>query len=354
MKHHIEAIDGTTNVELSTSEGREQIEIDVDRDVALRYGLNYQEVMNQVTMSFNGQVATRYREDGNEIDVQLILPEEQRNVIEDLRNMYITTPTGAMVQLDAVAELKQTRGPAEIQRQNQERQVNVTSDIEGRTLAEVANDIQAALDEMTLPDGYTVTMGGQFEDMEESFTNLSLALVVSIFLVYAVMAVQFESLLHPFVIMFSMPATLIGVLIGLFITGTPLSITAFIGLILLAGIVVNNAIVLVDYINILRGREMERKEAIMDAGAARLRPILMTTLTTIFAMVPLALGLGEGGEYQAPMAIVIIFGLTFSTLFTLVLIPVVYTLFDDMSGLFKRMRQRLTRQVKPNETTHEV
>src|SRR5699024_701400 len=177
--------------------------------------------------------------------------------------------------------------------------------------------------------------------MAESFTDLTIALIFSFFFVYAVMAVQFENFLYPFIIMFSLPATVIGVLLGLFVMGIPLSIPGFIGIIMLAGIVVNNSIVLVDYINILRDRGMERHEAIIEAGRSRLRPILMTTLTTILAMVPLGLALGEGAEMQQPLAVTIIFGLTVSSIFTLLLIPVVYTLFDDFTGKFSRKKKKI-------------
>lgn len=259
--------------------------------------------------------------------------------------MLLQTATGQMIPLSAVAELKQVTGPVALNRENQQRQVNVTSDIAGRDLGSITADIENRLENMNFPEGYSYTIGGQAEDMLESFQQLALALVFSIFLVYAVMAIQFENYLYPFVIMFSMPATVIGVLLGLFVTQKPLSLPAFVGVIMLAGIVVNNAIVLVDYINILRRRGIDRYEAIMEAGPSRLRPILMTTLTTVLGMVPLALGWGQGAEAQQPLAIVIIFGLTVSMIFTLLLIPVVYTYFDDLpklkgkvAGLFRRSR----------------
>src|SRR5690625_73181 len=176
--------------------------------------------------------------------------------------------------------------------------------------------------------------------MNESFVDLAIALVFSIFLVCAVMAIQFENFLFPFIIMFAMPTSVIGVLLGLFITDVPLSIPGFIGIIMLAGIVVNNSIVLVDYINILRRKGKDRYEAILEAGASRLRPILMTTLSTIFAMGPLALALGEGAEMQQPLAVTIIFGLTVSSIFTLVLIPVIYTLLDDLTAKITRRKKK--------------
>ena len=333
----ISEVEGIYNPETSASEGRAEMSIDVKRDVAAQYGLTYQQVMNEITLSFNGQVATRYREDGNEYDVRVILPEDMRAEINDLETMMLQTPSGRTIPLSAVAELKQVQGPVMIQRENQQRQINVTSDIVGRDLGSISKDVQAELARMNFPDGYSYSFGGQSEDMAESFADLGVALILSIFLVYIVMAIQFESILYPFVIMFSMPATFIGILLGLFLTGKPLSMPAVIGVIMLAGIVVNNAIVLVDYINILRSKGKERTEAILEAGPSRIRPIFMTTLTTVLGMVPLALGLGEGGEAQAPLAVVVIFGLSVSTMFTLLVIPVMYTYLDDLSNWFMRL-----------------
>ncbi|MDC3415968.1 efflux RND transporter permease subunit [Aquibacillus salsiterrae] len=341
----ISTIDGVHNPESSTAEGRPEIQVNVDRNNASQYGLTYQQVMSQVQMAFKGQIATRYREDGNEIDVNIIFPEDKRKTISDLENLQIQTETGSMIPLQTVASLKQLQGPATLTRENQQRRVTVSSDIVGRDLGSITKDIQSELDTLNFPDGYSYSIGGQAQDMAESFSDLGLALIFSIFLVYAVMAIQFESFVQPFIIMFSMPATAVGIFGGLFVTGKPLSITALIGIIMLAGIVVNNAIVLVDYINILRGRGIDRTEAILEAGASRLRPILMTTLTTILGMLPLALGIGEGTETQQPLAIVVIFGLSVSTLFTLILIPTAYLFVEDTIGklvhLFSRKRKTI-------------
>ncbi len=347
----MEQIPGATNIETTSGEGNPQIDVDVDRQQAAQYGLTYQDVMSQIIIAFNGQVATEFRDDGQEIDVEVILPEQSRSQLADFRNLTLTTATGTSIPLSSIAELEESTGPTQINRQDQQRQVNITSDVTGRTLSEVAGDVQAEVEHMNMPDGYSIKYGGEAEDMQDAFMDLAFALVASIFLVYAVMAIQFESFVQPFVIMFSMPATLIGVLFGLFITGTPLSITAFIGIIMLAGVVVNNAIVMIDYINQRREAGEDRDAAILEAGPARLRPILMTVLTTVLAMTPVALGIGEGAEAQAPMGIVIIFGLLFSTLFTLVLIPVVYATTDNIiQGLKKRLpRLRFRRKRKQEE-----
>ena len=336
----IEEVEGIHNPTSSLSDTQPEMNIVVNRELAAQYGLTYQEIMQQVQMTFTGQTVMQYRESGDEINVKLVYPEEERSTINDLENVLIQNQQGTQIPLLAVADFEQVQSAATITRENQQRQVNVSAQIMDRPLGNVANDIDKILANMTFPEDYHYNFGGQTEEMEKAFIDLSMALILSIFLVYAVMAVQFENFLHPFIIMFSLPTTAVGVILGLFVTGQPLSITAFIGIILLSGIVVNNAIILVDYINILRRRGMVRLEAIVEAGKSRLRPILMTTLTTIFAMVPLGLGIGEGAEMQQPMAITVIFGLAVSSLFTLVLIPVIYTLFD---GLSERIKRRFTR-----------
>jgi len=331
----LEDTEGIYNPTSSLEDTQPEMNIQVDREMAAQYGLSYQEVMNQVQISFTGQTVMQYREEGDEMNVTLMYPEDARTTISDLENVQIQNQQGTSIPLTTVADFEQVQSAATISRQNQQRQVNISSGIEGMDLGTVSANVATALDGMNFPEDYDYTFGGQAEDMTEAFADLSLALILSIFLVYAVMAVQFENFLFPLIIMFSMPATVVGVFGGLFITGQPLSITAFIGVIMLAGIVVNNAIVLVDYINILRRRGMDRHEAIVEAGKTRMRPILMTTLTTILAMVPLALGYGEGAEMQQPMAITVIFGLAVSSIFTLVLIPVVYTYFDNLSERVK-------------------
>ncbi|MFD1363292.1 efflux RND transporter permease subunit [Lentibacillus salinarum] len=337
----ISEVDGVHNATSSAEEGTPQMHINIDSEQAAMYGLTEQQITGQIQLQFTGQTAAQYREDGSEMDVTLMYPEDERSTISDLEDMTIQSESGASVPLTTLVTLEEAQGPATLQRDNQQPQLNVTSEIAGRDLASITGDIQDRLDNMSLPEGYSYDIGGQAEDMASSFADLSIALVFSIFLVYAVMAVQFENFLFPLIIMFSLPATVVGVLLGLFVTGLPLSIPAFIGIIMLAGIVVNNSIVLVDYINILRREEYgkDRYEAILEAGTNRLRPILMTTLTTILAMVPLGLALGEGAEMQQPLAVTIIFGLAISSIFTLLLIPVVYTLFDDLTAKITRRKK---------------
>ena len=339
IKADISNIEGVFNPESGADEAVPQMKLTVDDEKAATYGLTANQISAQIENQFIGETATVFRDEGKEFDVTLTYPEEEKKSIADLQDMKVDTPVGSSISLEEVAEFKEVLGPVTLTRENQQSQTTVTSELADRDLGSVTTDIEAYLDDFNFPEGYSYNIGGEAEDMAESFADLTLALVFSIFLVYAVMAVQFENFLFPFIIMFSLPATVIGVVGGLLISGLSFSIPAFIGIIMLAGIVVNNSIVLVDYIDILRDRGMERYEAIIEAGRTRLRPILMTTLTTVLAMVPLGLALGEGAEMQQPLAVTIIFGLSISSIFTLLLIPVVYTFFDDLTKKFTRKKK---------------
>src|SRR5699024_977846 len=336
----IQSIEGVHNPESEANLGVPQLQLEVDDNKAALYGLSVEDIQSQIEMRFIGQVVTVYRDDGREINVSLTYPEDSRQTINDLEDMKVIGNEGAQIPLTSLANFEETQGPVTLIRQNQEAQMNVTTEIMDRDLSRVVKDIVYYLDVLSRPEGYIYSIGGEAEDIADSFADLTLALIFSIFLLYAVMAVQYENFLFPSIIMFSMPATVIGVVGGLLISGLSFSIPAFIGLIMLAGIVVNNSIVLVDYINILRRRGMDRYEAIIEAGRSRLRPILMTTLTTVLAMIPLGLALGEGAEMQQPLAITIIFGLSISSIFTLLLIPVVYTFFDDLSAKIMKRRKK--------------
>jgi HAE1 family hydrophobic/amphiphilic exporter-1 len=266
------------------------------------------------------------------------LDEQYRQNINDLESLMISSPYGSLVHLRDVAELEMVEGPTQIERKNQSRRVTITGDIYERDLNSVIADIQIALNDLTIPPGVQLEFGGAHKEMVEAFQDLSLALILAIVLVYMILAAQFEGLLYPFVIMFAIPPMLIGVVFSLLLTGRTLSIPTFVGVIMLAGIVVNNAIVLVDYINTLRRRDgLSRDEAILKAGPTRLRPILMTALTTILALLPLTLGIGEGAELSAPMATAVAGGLTVSTIITLVLIPCLYIIMDNFSSKMKRL-----------------
>ena len=328
--------EGTRQVESSIAEGRPEAQVYINRDKASGYGLSTTQVASVLRTAVEGRVATTYKVDGTEIDIKVQYPEDKRKTLEQLKSVSLLSPLGMQVPLMDIADIKIGQGPTSINRADQERYVTVTGDIFGRSSGDVNGELKNKVKEYRLPDGYSIKFTGEDQQMVEAFTSLTLALILAIFLVYMVMAVQFESLVHPLTIMFSVPVAYSGSIIGLAITNNPLSVPAFIGVIMLAGIVVNNAIVLVDYINTLRERGLDKEAAIIKAGPTRLRPILMTTLTTILAMIPLALGFGEGAEAMAPMAIVVIFGLTTSTLLTLLIVPVIYCLFDDMSISIKK------------------
>ncbi len=331
VTEEIGKIDGVFNPESGATAGVPQLHVDVNKDKASAYGLSVEHIQGQIEMNFIGQPISVFRDEGREIDITLTYPEETRKTIAQLQNMKLHTEDGTQIALRDVASFEEVQGPVSLVRYNQQAYMSVTSELIDRDLGSVMNDIVAHLEQLDWPEGYYFSIGGQAEDMEEAFGDLTMALIFSIFLVYAVMAVQFENFLFPFIIMFSMPATVVGIIGGLFVTNLSFSIPAFIGVIMLAGIVVNNSIVLVDYINILRRRGMERYEAIIEAGRSRLRPILMTTLTTVLGMIPLGLALGEGAEMQQPLAIAIIFGLSVSSIFTLLLIPIIYQFFDDLT-----------------------
>jgi len=334
----VETVPGIREAEVPAAAGDPEYRIYVDRAMAAQYGLTVAQVANTARIILEGQVATRFRTGATEVDVRVMYPERHREGLGALLDTYITSPAGVQVPLSMVIDVQSGTGLASITREDQMRSVTVSAQIIGRDLGSIMRDIEERLDaEVLVPRGYSIEFGGDMEEMIEAFISLFFALLLAIALVYMVMASQFESLMYPFVIMFTIPTTIIGVILSLAITGRELSVPTFIGIIMVVGIVVNNGIILVDYINILRRRGMERNEAILTAGPIRLRPILMTTLSTILALMPVALGIGVGAEAMAPMATAVVGGLLVSSVFTLVLIPVVYTLFDDLGNWIKRI-----------------
>ncbi|MFY9472070.1 MAG: efflux RND transporter permease subunit, partial [Tepidanaerobacteraceae bacterium] len=318
-----------------------ELVIKIDREKATMYGLSTAQIAQTVNSAISGSVATKYKVGGDEIDVVIKSDDELVDDISKIQDLLIPSPTGAFLNLRDLAKVERSTGPVTIVRLNQARQVSVTGAVVGRDIGTVNREIQQKLSELPLPEGYSIKMGGEQEQMMESFRELILVFLLAVVLVYMVMAAQFESLKHPFVIMFTVPLALIGVVFALLLSGHNISLISLIGVVMLAGIVVNNAIVLIDYVNQLRQRGMSRYEAIITAGPARLRPILMTTLTTVLGLVPLSLGIGEGGELGAPMGVTVIGGLTFSTLLTLIVIPVVYTIFEDWGDILARFKKRI-------------
>ncbi len=338
--HVARSLEGTRNVSSSISESIPQIEMVINREVAAQYGLTTYQISTAVKNILDGQTATTYKLNGNEIDVIIEGDASYSESIENLKQLSIKSPMGTRIPLELIADFSQQPSPAMIMRDSQSRIVTVTSDVYGSDLSTVTVELQKALDKLPVPNGYTVELTGQNEEMINSFRDLGLALVLAVILVYMIIASQFESLLSPFIIMFTSPISIGAGLLGLFITNRTLNIESIIGFIMLEGIVVNNAIVLIEYINQRRERGESREDAILNAGPIRLRPILMTTLTTVLGLLPMAMGIGSGAELQAPMATVILFGLTISTLLTLVFIPVLYTKFDDVHQRFIDRRHK--------------
>lgn len=335
LRDKIQDIEGIVNAELSIKEAAPELRINFDRQRIADLGMSTAQVGQTVSTSVLGSVVTRYREGGDEFDVRVRLEKESRMSKEDLENLLVMTPTGKQIPLRSIATIEYSTAPTEINREDQERLVSVNLSIAGRDLRRVTADVNDVINKTAIPTNFRIEIGGTAEDQQESFMYLGLAMVVAILLTYMVMASQFESLLSPFIILFTIPLSFIGVAMGLILTGTNMSVMALIGVIMLVGIVVNNGIVLVDYINKLRERGLEMFEAIIEAGRVRMRPVLMTALTTILAMFPLALGFGESGENWAPMARAVMGGLTMSTVLTLVIVPVIYVVVQNFAAKIK-------------------
>lgn len=323
----VQTTPGAVDGELGRDPGRPEIRVEIDRVKAAAHGLNVSQVASSVRTLFYGTTATMYREAEEDYDIVLQLDESYRRSFEDIAQSEIVLPGGGRIRLDSVADIRETLGALQIDRRNQERKVQVTADVYGRSSGEVVRDLRRRLAaEVPLPSGIGMHFGGTAEDQEKSFRQMTLMLVLGILLVYMVMAAQFESLLDPFLILFAIPFAFTGVAISLTVLQLTVSIMSFIGMILLVGVVVNNAIVLVDYINLLRARGESLHDAIVHAGQSRLRPVLITSMTTALAMLPMILSRGEGSETWKPMAATIAGGLVFSMLVTLVLVPILYSL----------------------------
>ncbi len=317
------------NARVGRDDGRPELAIQVDRPKAALLGLSVTGVAESIRTNVGGTQAAFFREAGNEYPIIVRLREEDRGRIEDISDILLSTAQGQVIEAKNLMTVRNQAGPTEIQRKNQERIIRVTAEPEA-TLSDAIAAVNARLSEVRVPPDMTVGFGAEAEEQARAFAQLQLMLILAIILVYAVMASQYESLRDPFIIMFSVPLAAIGVVLALKLTGTTFSLQAYIGVIMLAGIVVSNAILLVDYTNILRRRDnMPLREAVEVAGRTRLRPILMTSLATMLGLVPMALGIGEGAELQAPLARVVIGGLLASTLITLVFVPTVYTLFEE-------------------------
>ncbi len=322
----ISEVPGLVDVRSTFTMGNPEIHVNYDRIRVASLGLNVQAIASLVRDKVLGDVATEYRQGDRRIDIRVRVRDDDRATVEDLKRLVINPGNPRPIPLSAVAEVVRDRGPARIWRVDQQRTARISANVVGRDLGGAFEELKENFAQLTIPANMGLNITGQNREMEESLNSLVFALLLAVFLVYIVMASQFESLLHPFVILFTIPLAGIGVIFLLWVLNISLSIVVYLGMIMLTGIVVNNAIVLVDYINRLRRRGLQLHEAIVQAGQVRMRPILMTTATTVLALIPMSLGLGEGAEIRSPMALTVIAGLISSTILTLIVIPTVYSL----------------------------
>ncbi len=328
LRDSIKLIENTRDVKLSRDDLRPEYVVKFNRERLAYYGLNTATVGTYVRNRIQGLTASKFREDGEEYDIVVRYQKQFRSSISDIENILIYTPNGNSIRVKDVGEVVEQESPPTIEREDRQRLVSVVSSLYGGALGDVAADVKELVARMDVPDGLFVEVGGTIEDQEESLVDMTMLLLLIIIMVYIVMATQFESFSMPFIIMFSLPFAFTGVFLALFITNTPLSLIALIGSIMLVGIVVKNGIVIVDFMNLLRERGVSISGAVVQAGRSRLRPVLMTTLTTVLGMIPLAMADGQGSEAWQPMGIAVIGGLTFSTILTLIVIPVIYVVFS--------------------------
>lgn len=328
VKQVVERTPGVVDVKSTAELGNPELQVTFDRDQLSQLNLNLFEVSQTIRNKIQGQVATRFMQGDREIDILVHSVSIGDASVDDVRDLIVAQRDGRPISLGSVAEVDLVEGPSEIRRIGQKRAGVVSGNLEGRDMGVVSGEIRQQLRELRLPGTVTAMLSGQEEEMSRSLNSLLFAMALAIFLVYLVMASQFESFLHPFVIIFTLPLGAVGVIWALLITGNSVTVVAMIGVVMLAGIVVNNAIVLIDAVNQRREQGQPKRQAIIDAGQDRLRPILMTSLTTILGLLPMGLGIGEGAELRAPLAITVIGGLSVATLLTLIVIPVVYDFFD--------------------------
>ena len=337
VKKLIRRVPGIYGVKTSLTPPSPETKAYVIKDKAALYGLSVTDIAQTSHIAIKGYVVTKFKEKGKEIDIKVRLRQEDRSNISKLRRLLVHSPLGLDVPLSEVSYFGIGKGPSQIDRLDQERTVVVTANIFERGLDKVIEDIEKVLSGFKLMDGYMVKLGGESEQMQESFKSLIFALIVAIVLVYMIMASIFESLWQPFIIMVTVPLSLIGVAWALLITKTTISIVVLLGIIMLGGIVVNNGIVLIDYINLLRAKNVKLFDSILIASQTRLRPIMMTALTTVLGLIPMALATGEGSELRAPLAITVMGGLLIATFLTLVIIPILYLsaqlIFNKLQGV---------------------
>ena len=337
-------IPGTADVTISRSDYQPEYQVDFDREKLALYGLNLQTAAMYLRNRINGATSSQFREDGEEYDIKVMYEPDSRTQISDIENITLYTPTGGAVKLKELGTVVQRFTPPTIERKDRERLITVSAVVDGVPMDQIVTEAELKIDELHLPSGITIGLAGSYEDQQDSFKDLLTLGVLIIILVYIVMAAQFESLTYPGIIMTSLLFAFSGVFIILWLTGHTLNVMSMIGAIMLIGIVVKNGIVLIDYIILDRERGMSIRRAVIHAGKSRLRPVVMTTLTTILGMVPMAVGSGQGSEMWRPMGVAVIGGLTFSTILTLLFVPVLYCVFAGRG--VKNIRRKLRKNVK--------
>ena len=324
VKDALKGIKGVYGIRSDMPEPSPETRILVDKDRAAAHHFSVVDIAQTSQAAIRGYIASEFKEKGQEIDIRVRLRSEDRDTFDKIARIHLTSPAGIRVPLTTLVKFERGKGPNEIIRLDQERTVVIAANIFKRPLKNVARDIEKVLKTLEVPKDCTVKLTGESEEMKQSFGSLRNALILAILLVYMIMAGQFESLWQPFVIMFTVPLSLIGVVCALYITGTSVNVIALLGVMILGGIVVNNGIVLVDYVNLLIEKGLSVSKALVEASKTRIRPILMTAMTTIFGFLPMALARGEGAELRAPLAISVIGGLFVSTFLSLLVIPAVY------------------------------
>jgi HAE1 family hydrophobic/amphiphilic exporter-1 len=342
LSKRLSKVQGLVNTKVSREEYTPEYQVDFDREKLSLNGLNISTASNFLRNRINGITASLFREDGEEYSIVVGYAPEYRQSIEAIENIMIYNNQGQAIRLKDLGNVVERYTPPTIERKNRQRIITVSSTVSGTTLDKAVKDINSELDQMDIPAEVTTTIAGSFKDQQESFGDLGALLLIIILLVFVVMASQFESVTYPFIIMFSIPFGISGVVLALWAFGTTFNVMTFVGVIMLVGIVVKNGIVMVDYINLNRVRGNGIIRAVVTGGKSRLRPVLMTSLTAILGMLPLALSHGQGSEMWKPMAVTVIGGLTVSTMLTLVVVPVIYTLFA--AGGVKRRHKKNKKQ----------
>jgi HAE1 family hydrophobic/amphiphilic exporter-1 len=339
LKHILEKVPGAADINISRSDYQPEYQVDFDREKLALYGLNLTTAATYIRNRINGSTASYFREDGDEYDIKVMYDPEHRQSLEDIENITLYNAMGKGIKLKEVGTVVERFTPPTIERKDRERIITVSTVVQDRPMSEIIADAQPMIDQIDMPPGVTIQLSGSYESQQDSFGDLGMLAILIIILVYIVMAAQFESFTYPGIIMSSIMFAFSGIVLILLLTGTNLNIMSMIGAIMLIGIVVKNGIVLIDYITLNRERGMSVRRSVIDGGKSRLRPVLMTSLTTILGMVPMAIGQGEGAEMWRPMGIAVIGGLTFSTILTLLFVPTMYTIFA-YNGM-KRTRKKL-------------